>query len=105
MAEAEEMATPKAVEGESAQASQEQIELAFSGPALLSNKVYITVTHAGMRLAFMEGSSSGQEYLRTAVLLPFQDAFAFSDLLAKMLATHVKVIKKDQLGNPNGTKG
>jgi hypothetical protein len=73
--------------------SKEEMAEAFSGPAAIANKVYVTITPAGVRLAFAEGNPDiARPMFRSAVLLPFADAMSFSQVLASMLETNVKFV-------------
>jgi hypothetical protein len=65
---------------------EEELEIAFSGPAIAANKVYATRTNAGLRLAFTEQRNpTAAPIFRTAVLMPFQDAIGLRDLLSRLL--------------------
>ena len=65
---------------------KETMQEIFSGPALLSNRIYVTVTAMGVRLSFMEMiDQNSPPKFRTAVFLPHPDAFAFRDLLNKQM--------------------
>lgn len=66
--------------------SEEDLRAAFSGPAVRSNKIFLSMTEGGVRLAFME--QHGDVVLpvfRAAVLLSFQDALSLRDLIARQL--------------------
>lgn len=66
--------------------SDEEIRESFSGPAFLSNRILLTRTAAGARLAFMERRSNNTpSTLRAAVIIPYQDALALRDLLSIQL--------------------
>jgi len=80
---------------------EEEMRTIFSGPAVASNKIYITISAAGVRLTFCEQQGKVvPPVFRTAVLLSFPDAFALRDLLAKHLEKiefkqEVEVKRKD----------
>lgn len=81
---------------EKSRISDEEMLTVFSGPALASNKVYITITAGGVRLTFCEQSGKAvPPKFRTAVLLGFPDALALRDLLVRQLE-HVKVIIEEK---------
>lgn len=59
---------------------------AFEGPAVLSNRFFVSVSDAGVRIAFCE--KWGQEnptLFRTAVTMGYADAIDLHKLLKKML--------------------
>jgi hypothetical protein len=75
--------------------SDAEHQVAFEGPALLANKVYLSITAAGARLAFAE--QYGERVLpqfRTAVVLAYQDALALRDLISKLLADIERDLKE-----------
>lgn len=66
--------------------TDEEIRASFSGPAVLSNKMYLSLTGGGARIAFMEQLGDVvPPVFRTAVILSFQDAMSLRDLLARQL--------------------
>ena len=66
--------------------SDEELRIAFSGPALFSNKFWSTVGPYGIRLAFAEGSGPKvPPQFRAAVVLSFLDALELRDLLVRQL--------------------
>ncbi len=65
---------------------QKELVAAFEGPAVLSNKVYVTVGPSGVFFAFCEAVTPEVIHLRTRVVMPYQDAMQFAELLEKMLA-------------------
>lgn len=66
--------------------SDEDYLAMFEGPAFASNRMFMTVTQDGVRLAFMEqhGTRVPPQF-RTAVALSFANAFALRDLLERQL--------------------
>lgn len=66
----------------------------FSGPAVLANRIFLTITGSGARLSFMEqhGDKVPPQF-RTAVILSFEDALALRDLLERQLKDIEKSIK------------
>lgn len=67
--------------------SDEELRSAFSGPAIFSNKFYATTGASGIRIAFMEALGDlVPPVFRTAIVLPYQDAFALRDMLAAQLS-------------------
>lgn len=77
--------------------SEEEMRTIFSGPALAANKIYVTVSPAGVRLTFCEQwGKVVPATFRTAVLMSFPDAIALSDLLARQLENvTIEVVKAD----------
>ena len=66
--------------------SDEELRAAFSGPAVRSNKIYLSMTDSGIRIAFMEQhGTSVPPIFRLAVSVSFPDAFALRDLIARQL--------------------
>jgi hypothetical protein len=64
----------------------EEMLMAFSGPALAVNRFIITIGIHGVRIAFAEQSPDGPPaQFRTAVMLPFPDAINFYKLLQDLL--------------------
>jgi hypothetical protein len=58
-------------------ASKEDIETAFSGPAVLANRIVVTPNPGGVRIAFAEQPPvEGAPVFRAAVSLSFQDAIS-----------------------------
>jgi hypothetical protein len=69
------------------QVSQEELDAAFAGPAVLANRVTVTIGPAGVLIAFSELTREGLlPQLRARVVMPIQDAMSFSKLLVGMLA-------------------
>ena len=67
--------------------SDEELKAAFSGPAVHSNKIYLSMIEGGVRISFMERYGSAvPPVFRSAVMLSFQDAFSLRDLIARQLA-------------------
>ena len=66
--------------------SNAELDIAFSGPAIASNRFFVTVGPT-VRIAFCEqlGPVIGPKF-RTAVSLPIQDAVALMELLKQLLA-------------------
>lgn len=76
----------------------EELAIAYSGPAVLTNKFYITMTPTGVRIAFTEVQGEGyQPQFRTAVLLPFQDALALQQLLGRMIGDNTATFSLEDL--------
>ena len=89
------MADQSAASGGFRQPSEEELEVAFSGPAILANRFYVTLGPTGARIAFAEQQSSEKDAeFRSAVILPFQDALALSTILATLLGPLSEVIAK-----------
>ena len=80
---------PKEVPSAAAPASvpDEELRGAFSGAAVRSNKIYLSITDSGVRIAFMEQHGNAvPPIFRSAVILSFADAFSLRDLIARQLA-------------------
>lgn len=66
--------------------SKNELEISFSGPALATNRFFVSISPAGMRVAFAEQHSADMEpKFRTAIIMSIQDALAMRDLLNNML--------------------
>lgn len=77
----------------------ENLERAFAGPAVFSNRIYATLSPLGIRLTFMESSPNGEEQYRTAAYLSILDGIALKDLLERQLGNvQVAVEPKQEEG-------
>ena len=66
--------------------TEEDLAVAFSGPAPIANRFFITTTAHGVRIAFAEQSAPGKILsFRTAVALGVEDAISLYKLLQGML--------------------
>ena len=66
--------------------SDEDVRASFAGPAFHTNKMFLTIVQAGVRLAFMEAlGDKVPPSFRTAIVLSFPDAIALRDLLTRQL--------------------
>ena len=66
--------------------SDEEVQASFAGPAFHSNKMFLTMTTAGARIAFMEQLvDKVAPVYRTAVFLSYPDAEALRDLITRQL--------------------
>ena len=75
--------------------SEEELRTAFSGPAVRSNKIYLSMTESGVRLSFMEQHGDAvPPVFRMAVILSVQDALSLRDLLARQLEGLEKSLKE-----------
>jgi len=66
--------------------SDAELEAVFQGPALASNRFFVTISPGGVRLAFMEEWKVGEPPMfRCAAMLSHQDAVLLKDLLVRQL--------------------
>lgn len=66
--------------------SVDQLKVAFGGPALASNRFFVTLGPGGMRLAFCEEYATGHPAeFRTAVILSVQDAISLKRVMTELL--------------------
>ena len=67
--------------------TDEELRASFSGPAVRSNKIYLSIMADGsVRIAFMEQQGDAMPpVFRTAVILSRQDALSLRDLIARQL--------------------
>ena len=62
--------------------TDEDLVASFSGPAVLSNKIVLTKTPSGVRLAFLEMQVGKMPpSFRAGVILGYENAIALKDLL------------------------
>lgn len=67
-------------------ASQAELDIANSGPALLSNRFYISVGPFGVRIAFTEQLNPDKPpAFRTAVVMSIQDGINLSKVMQDLL--------------------
>jgi hypothetical protein len=66
--------------------SNTELSVAFSGPAVASNRFFVTLGPVAVRIAFCEqnGPEIGPNF-RTAVSLPIPEALALMELLQRLL--------------------
>ena len=62
-------------------ATAQEVLIAGGGPAIFANRFYVTLTPAGVRIAFAEQLEGALPAFRTAILLPFQDAIGLAKIL------------------------
>lgn len=74
-------------------ATRDELEVAFSGPAPGVNRIILTLGATGVRLAFLE-ESENIPHFRAAVTMHPQDGLRLRDLLSRMLADIEKDIKR-----------
>ena len=63
----------------------EELKVVFSGPALLTNRMFVTLDRYGVRIAFTEQKRDDVPSFRTAVVMSLQDAIALRNLLDSRL--------------------
>jgi hypothetical protein len=70
---------------------------AHSGPAVYSNRFYVTMTAHGVRIGFMEQSEPGAvPVFRNAVILSLEDGIALYKLLQGTLKDAESIIRNAQ---------
>ncbi len=75
--------------------SEQELEVAFSGPATAANRVYVTIGPLGVRIAFSEQRGPDKTaHFRTAVILSIQDGILLRDVLSKTLKGAEAAIEK-----------
>jgi hypothetical protein len=66
--------------------SEDDLQIVFSGPAVAANKIFVTLSSAGIRLTFTEQRNPKvAPVFRTAALVSIPDAISLRDLLSKVL--------------------
>lgn len=92
-------------EEKSREVSEQELTIAFDGPATAVNKFYITITEMGVRIGFTEQFGEAvKPKFRAAVAMSFTDAQGLADLLHKMLEKHVRRVEValEELESPDG---
>lgn len=79
-------------ENERPKISEREMEIAFSGPAIYTNKFYVTVGGAHARIAFTEARKEGDPQFRSAVSMTLEDLFKLRDIINR-LSARMKVIE------------
>lgn len=69
----------------SSKATEEELAVAFSGPAIAANRMFVTIGSGGARIAFSEQQRANLPVFRSAVMLSVQDAISLKNLLADLL--------------------
>lgn len=92
---------------EIANSTEEDVRTAFSGPALASNRFFLSLVGSGVRIAFTEqhGKIVGPQF-RTAVMISLEDAFALRDLLTSQLSNiqFIEVPPQDEPADADSSK-
>lgn len=64
----------------------DELKIAFDGPALASNRFFVTAGPGGIRIAFTEQwRDDAPPMFRCAAIVPIQDAIQLKDLLERSL--------------------
>lgn len=85
--------------------SDNEMEVAYSGPAYFTNKFYITATGVTARIAFTEQAPPNQEpQFRTAVAMTLADLIKLGELIQGMTANvqTVEVRVDPKVNSENG---
>lgn len=73
--------------------TKDELNVAYHGPATLSNRIFVTTTSGGVRIAFTEQHGEKLPEFRTAAFMPFESAIALKNVLTTMLADVEKKIE------------
>lgn len=65
--------------------SEAEMRIAFEGSAIATNRTFITLGPGGVRIAFAEQQGASPPVFRSAVMLAYQDAISFKDVLTNLL--------------------
>lgn len=65
--------------------TETETDIAFSGPAVFSNRFYISVSAVGARITFAEEAEGRPASFRTAVYLGLADATSLSKVLKALI--------------------
>ena len=69
------------------QAQPEELDISFSGPAVLANRCFVNLGPAGARITFTEQREPELPVnYRAAVILSYQDAISLWKLMERMLS-------------------
>lgn len=83
--------------------SDEEMAVAYSGPALATNKFYVSITSGGVRIAFAEVNPQVRlPAFRTAVMLPFPDALTLAELVNRLVHENVQIVMEGPV--PDGAQ-
>ena len=75
--------------------SEQELEIAFLGPAMAANQFYVTVSASAVRIAFAEQSGPDKApHFRTAAILSIRDGIGLRDLLSEMLKDAEAAVEK-----------
>jgi len=88
--------------------SPEELTAAFQGPALLTNKFYVTIGPHGVRIAFTEQQSppTAPPAFRTAVVMSIQDGIQLRNVLIGLLSPiEAEIAKADRAATANANPG
>jgi hypothetical protein len=86
------MSDPKEIK---VQVSEAELAVVNSGPAILTNRFYVTIAPYGVRIAFTERTSKEQiPAFRTAVVMSIQDGISLYKLLQNQLREAEASIEK-----------
>ena len=58
-----------------------EMKMALSGPALYTNKIYLTRTELGCRMTFAETQDHQDPEFRSAVFMTWKDFLSFKELI------------------------
>ena len=72
--------------------TNEEMGIAFEGPAIFTNRVFITIGSGGVRIAFTEDRQDALAAFRSAVILPIQSAISLKNILGELLKEHEEQI-------------
>jgi hypothetical protein len=71
-----------------------ELGIAYSGPATLVNRFYVTIGEHGVRIAFAERTADGRFlHFRSAVVLSFTDAIQLKAVLGRLLEPIEEALK------------
>ncbi|MCI0564218.1 MAG: hypothetical protein MN733_37560 [Nitrososphaera sp.] len=65
--------------------NEEELKIAFEGPAILANRCLLTLGNDGVRIAFTEQDRDKQLHFRSAVLLSIPQAISLKNTLTNLL--------------------
>ena len=75
--------------------SVDEFKIAHSGPAILSNRFFISMGPWGVRIAFAEQHGEESEPIfRSAVVMPIEDGISFYKTLQDVLKEPEEMIRK-----------
>jgi len=91
------MATEKS-KGEIRDLSEDELNIAVSGPAIFSNRFYVISSPPGVRISFADQNGPQKiTHFRTAVHISLSDAMTLSNVLERMIKDTLRKLGKDKV--------
>lgn len=72
--------------------TEEELKIAYDGPAIAANRCFIVLAENGVRITFAEQDRGGIIHFRNAVALSIQQGISLKDTLSRLLGDVEKQI-------------